>query len=311
LLGLNANWQMTSNTELNFPALPSGTYQIQIQAVNRFGIKSELISIPFVVETPFWKSWWFLSLAIAVIIFITATIVQRRNAISKRKIEQQLEVEMKLASLEQQALQAQMNPHFIFNCLNSIQQFFLTNDGEKANKFLSIFAALVRETLHFSSQKSISVSEEVNYLSRYLEMEKMRFGDHFVHRIYVDPLLQTNFVEIPALLLQPFVENAIRHGVRHKRDGIGQVTISFLVKGDDLHCIVADNGVGREKSKAMQGRQPVEYQSRGIELGQRRVEALNKALNKSIKIEILDLKGGTGLALGTEVHLIIPLNYGS
>lgn len=311
ILGLNTNWQITRNTELNFPALPSGAYKIQLQAVNRFGIKSELISIPFVAETPFWNSWWFLSLVIATIVIITATIVQRRSAISKRKIEQQLEVEMKLASLEQQALQAQMNPHFIFNCLNSIQHFFLTNDGEKANKFLSIFAALVRETLHFSSQKSISVSEEVNYLSRYLEMEKMRFGDKFVHRIYVDPLLQTNFVEIPALLLQPYVENAIRHGVRHKRDGIGHVQISFLIKGDDLHCIVADNGVGREKTKAMQGRQPVEYQSRGIELGQKRVEALNKALHQSIKIEILDLKDATGLALGTEIHLVIPLTYGS
>jgi LytS/YehU family sensor histidine kinase len=200
-----------------------------------------------------------------------------------------------------------MNPHFIFNCLNSIQQYFLTNDGAKANKFLSMFAALVRETLHFSSQKSIRVSDEVRYLSRYLEMEKMRFGDHFVYEINVDSTLPINFVEIPALMLQPYVENAIRHGVRHRKSGNGRIQISFEMKGEELHCIVADNGIGREKSRAMRGRQPVEYQSRGMELGQKRIEALNKLYHREIKVEIKDLANDQGAALGTEVHLIIPV----
>lgn len=305
--GLNEKWQITRNQNLEFPALPPGAYELHLQAVNRFGVKSSVLKLNFVVSTPFWQTWWFILIAILFATSVTLYFISRRNENLRHKYEQQLEVEKRLADLEQQALQAQMNPHFIFNCLNSIQQYFLTNDGEKANKFLSMFAALVRETLHFSSQKSIRVSDEVRYLTRYLEMEKMRFGDHFIYEIEVDPELQTNFVEIPALMLQPYVENAIRHGVRHRKNGSGKIKISFVIKGEELYCIVADNGVGREKSKAMRGRQPVEYQSRGMELGQKRIEALNKVFQRAIKVEIKDLKDSQGAALGTEVHLIIPI----
>ncbi|HSR38781.1 MAG TPA: histidine kinase, partial [Phnomibacter sp.] len=307
LQGLNEKWQVTRNQNLEFTALPPGEYTLELQAVNRFGVKSAMIPLTFVIDTPFWRTWWFITLAVLAAVFVTVYLLNRRNEKQRQRLEQKMEVEKKLAELEQQALQAQMNPHFIFNCLNSIQQYFLTNDGAKANKFLSMFAALVRETLHFSSQKSIRVSDEVQYLSRYLEMEKMRFGDHFVYEIKVDPNIPINFVEIPALMLQPYVENAIRHGVRHRKSGDGRIQISFEIKGEELHCIVADNGIGREKSRAMRGRQPVEYQSRGMELGQKRIEALNKLYQREIKVEIKDLKDDQGVALGTEVHLIIPV----
>jgi hypothetical protein len=307
LKGLNEEWQVTRNQNLEFTALPPGEYTLELQAVNRFGVKSAMIPLTFVIDTPFWRTWWFITLAALVAVFATVYLLNRRNEKQKQRLEQKMEIEKKLAELEQQALQAQMNPHFIFNCLNSIQQYFLTNDGAKANKFLSMFAALVRETLHFSSQKSIRVSDEVRYISRYLEMEKMRFGDHFVYEINVDTNLPINFVEIPALLLQPYVENAIRHGVRHRKAGDGIVHISFEMKGEEFHCIIGDNGIGREKSRAMRGRQPVEYQSRGMELGQKRIEALNKVYQREIKVEIKDLKDDQGSALGTEVHLIIPV----
>jgi ligand-binding sensor domain-containing protein len=307
LKGLNDNWQVTRNQNLEFPALPPGEYTLELQAINRFGIRSDMLPLTFVVAAPFWRTWWFITLAALTVAVVTAFLLNRRNKKQNQRLEQKMEVEKKLAELEQQALQAQMNPHFIFNCLNSIQQYFLTNDGEKANKFLSMFAALVRETLHFSSQKSIRVSDEVRYLSRYLEMERMRFGDHFVYAINVASDLPANFVEIPALLLQPYVENAIRHGVRHRKGGSGIINISFVLEGDELHCIVADNGIGRDRSMSMKGRQPVEYQSRGMELGQKRIEALNKVSQRIIKIEIIDIKDDQGVALGTEVHLKIPV----
>jgi LytS/YehU family sensor histidine kinase len=304
---LNKKWQVTRNQNLEFPALPPGEYTLELQAINRFGVKSQLIPISFVVEAPFWGTWWFSTLFLSLAGAAVFLILNHRNQKEKERLEQKMEIEKKWAELEQQALQAQMNPHFIFNCLNSIQQYFLTNDGEKANKFLSMFAALVRETLHFSSQKSIRVSDEVRYLSRYLELEKMRFGDHFVYEIFVDPKLPSNFIEIPALMLQPYVENAIRHGVRHRASGTGFIRISFVMKDEELHCIVADNGIGRDKSKQLKGRQPVEYQSRGMELGQKRIEALNKLFQREIQVKIYDKKDAQGLALGTEVQLIIPV----
>ncbi|MCU0394675.1 MAG: histidine kinase, partial [Chitinophagaceae bacterium] len=305
--GLQDEWEVRNTATVEYPSLPPGDYMFEIFAVNRFGVRSNLISVPVVVATPFWQTPWLFVLAGLAVALISGAWFRVQNAAQQKKIEEKAAVEKRLAELEQQALQAQMNPHFIFNSLNSIQQFFLSNDGIKANKFLSMFATLVRETLHFSEKKTIRVADELRYLKRYLELEQMRFGNQFDYDLQVGTDVTPDFAEIPALLLQPYVENAIRHGIRHKTDGKGHILIRFETAGNILRCIVRDNGVGRAKTLAMKGKQPIEYQSKGMELGQKRIEALNKLSEQQIAITVSDLHTPDGTPSGTEVVIQIPL----
>lgn len=307
LNGLDESWKTTSENQLNFPVLPAGDYVFEIYAINKFGVSSDVQKVPFSIVTPFWQSpLFFVLMGIAIILF-TVWVVNIKNRTAHLNLQHENEVQKKLNALEQQALQAQMNPHFIFNCLNSIQHFFLTNDGHKANRYLSLFATLVRETLYFSSRQAIKVAEEVQYLKQYLEMEQMRFGEKFSYSMHIDSSVETDFIEMPALLLQPYVENAIRHGIRHKVEGIGKLDVSFKAVNELLYCSVLDNGIGRQKSEEIKGRQHIEYQSRGMELGQKRIELWNGLYpEKQIQIEVIDLKDQLGNAIGTEV--IIKLN---
>lgn len=307
--GLDDEWKMTKENSVNFPSLPSGEYVFEVYAINKFGVQSETKAVSFSIATPFWKTPLFIVLVAITLLSLTGWLVNERNKAESKRLQRENEMQRKLALLEQQALQAQMNPHFIFNCLNSIQHYFLNNDSQKANRYLTLFASLVRETLYFSGRQSVRISEEVNYLKRYLEMEQMRFGEHFVYSIYVDPDLQADFIEMPALLLQPYIENAIRHGIRHKSEGVGKLELSFILENDYLCCSIKDNGIGRLKSEAMKGRQHIEYQSKGMELGQKRVDILNEISGgKPIEIQVIDETDANGNAAGTTVIIKMPLN---
>ncbi|QGW28661.1 sensor histidine kinase [Phnomibacter ginsenosidimutans] len=307
--GLDEDWKMTNENSINFPSLPSGDYVFEVYAINKFGVKSETKAVSFSIATPFWKTPLFIVVVAITLLTLTGWLVNERNKSENKRLQRENEMQRKLALLEQQALQAQMNPHFIFNCLNSIQHYFLNNDSQKANRYLTLFASLVRETLYFSGRQSVRISEEVNYLKRYLEMEQMRFGEHFVYSIYVDPDLQADFIEMPALLLQPYIENAIRHGIRHKSEGVGKLELSFILENDYLCCSIKDNGIGRLKSEAMKGRQHIEYQSKGMELGQKRVDILNEISGgKPIEIQVIDETDTNGNATGTTVIIKMPMN---
>ena len=307
--GLDEDWKMTNENSINFPSLPSGDYVFEVYAINKFGVKSETKAVSFSIATPFWKTPLFIVVVAITLLTLTGWLVNERNKSENKRLQMENEMQRKLALLEQQALQAQMNPHFIFNCLNSIQHYFLNNDSQKANRYLTLFASLVRETLYFSGRQSVRISEEVNYLKRYLEMEQMRFGEHFVYSVYVDPDLQADFIEMPALLLQPYIENAIRHGIRHKSEGVGKLDLAFQLENDYLCCSIKDNGIGRSKSEAMKGRQHIEYQSKGMELGQKRVDILNEISGgKPIEIQVIDETDTNGNATGTTVIIKMPLN---
>lgn len=305
--GLDKEWKETRQTNLNYSSLASGDYELQLYAVNKFGIKSETIKISFFISTPFWKTWWFYTIIFITAILITVWLVNRRNKGVRLKLEEKNNFQKQFAVLEQQALQAQMNPHFIFNCLNSIQQYILTNDKEKANQYLTGFATLIRQTLDNSGKKTITVAEEVQYLSHYLEMEEMRFNDNFNYSITVDDDIQADYIEMPAMLLQPYVENSLRHGLRYKEEGYGKLDIAFLKSGEILQCIVADNGIGRDKAAYYKSKQHIEYQSKGMSLTQKRIDLLNQANENKILVEIIDLKNQSGQAIGTKVIINIPI----
>jgi len=307
LRGLNNEWKQTQENSLEFNPLPPGDYKFELYAINKYGVKSKMFEYDFSVTTPFWKTTWFYLVLLTIIFSLIIFFVNRRNKQKTLRLEQTNRFQKQFAALEQQALQSQMNPHFIFNCLNSIQQYILTNDTEKTNLYLTKFSSLIRQTLDISAQKQISVAEEISYLKKYLDMELMRFGDSFEYGIRTENIADPASMHIPALLLQPFVENSIRHGIRFKEDGKGKIDIVFSLQDNTLFCQIKDNGIGREKALVFKSRQHIEYQSRGIALTTKRINLLNSVNEKKISIAIIDLKDDNNNATGTSIEITMPI----
>lgn len=208
-------------------------------------------------------------------------------------------VEMQLA-----ALRSQMNPHFIFNALNSIKKFILTNDAGNADVYLGKFARLMRFILNTSRETNISLQKEIEMLTLYLELEKLRFGSKLSYLIDVDPTLEKDSVYIPTMIIQPFVENAMLHGIMHKESD-GEIIISFKNHGDYLEINIKDNGVGRKITGEMLLNKNEHHSSLGIELTTKRLLALKTQPEMNSGIEILDLEED-GIATGTLVKIVVP-----
>jgi ligand-binding sensor domain-containing protein len=307
LVGLDSGWNSTTNTFVNFPTLPDGEYTLLIRAVNKFGVESETKSIRIIITPPWWQTWWFISLAGIAFATIVFFIYRRNIDAIKRREKIKRSNETRLAALEQQALQAQMNPHFIFNCLNSIQAFILDFDAEGANQYLTAFASMIRQTLDISSHPLISVADEVRYLDTYLQLEKLRFREKFNYRIQVAEEIDTFGTWIPGMLLQPFIENALRHGIQHRTDNEGMIVLE--IKPEEkagIACMISDNGIGRKRAEEIKSRQHIEYQSKGTFISQKRVNAINSQFNTTIRIETEDIVDEEGSIEGTVVKIIIP-----
>jgi LytS/YehU family sensor histidine kinase len=201
-----------------------------------------------------------------------------------------------------QALKAQINPHFIFNCLNSIKGFIYDKDYKQADRYLDRFAELMRSTIDNSDASIISLKDEMHYLDNYLQLEKLRFEDKFEYRINTYISVDIEKVFVPAMLLQPYVENAIRHGMRSLENRQGQINITAKIENNVLVCAIDDNGIGREKAAVLKSRMHIEYQSKGMNISKRRAELYN------IEQEIIDKKDENGNAAGTTIIVKIPLD---
>lgn len=306
LKGLRDNWDSTRQNQLSYPSLPPGRYQLELVAINKFGVVSNALVIPILIATPFWQTWWFMGLMVVLTIISTALLVSWRFSIVRRREKEKVSLQQKITELEQLALLAQMNPHFIFNCLNSIQSFIINNDLAATNQYLTEFAHLIRQTMDGAEKGVISIANEVKYLTRYIELEKMRFGQSFDHRIVVDEQIDKDHVFLPSLLLQPYVENSLRHGIRHKKDGKGFIEIRFRQSGNRLLCIVEDNGIGRETARQFRSKVPMEYQSKGMTLAAERIKALNRQYAEAAGIAIIDKADGEQKPTGTRVVLSFP-----
>jgi ligand-binding sensor domain-containing protein len=308
LLGLDTSWKRTRESFLEYPTLPSGDYELQLQATNRFGVDSRPLSIRFTVATPFWKTVWFNATVLLLFLFATWLFVTLRIKQIRQRQARQNELTRRMTETEHMALQAQMNPHFIFNCLNSIQQYIFDQDTFNANKYITGFAKLIRATLHNSSKTFISLSEEVSYLSTYLSLEKIRFKDKMDYRIEVDQALQGQLeaIQIPPMLIQPYVENSLRHGLRHRSGNGGSILIKVLQEGDKIAFVIEDNGIGRERAARYKTREHIEYQSKGMSLTADRIRLINSVNQESIGVEVVDLKNGQNEAGGTRVIIRFP-----
>lgn len=301
ILGLDTSWQYISEPLLNLISLPSGAYTVQIQAIHPSGYQSPIIEKKFRVQKAIFEYWWF----IALVLLFSLSIIWFAMKIWIRKIrgkeEKQRSIHYKMIELEQMALRAQMNPHFIFNCLNSIQNYVLKQDVSGANYYLSRFAGLVRETLDNAPKVHISLQEELSYLQHYIELERLQVNEPFQYTISIDPQINQSKTLFPNMILQPLVENAIKHGLCHASDpGILSINIHRAASGL-LVCTIEDNGPGIDSRKKAST-----HQSKGLSLIYQRIETLNLINRKSGEIRLLieDLKKEH--TQGTRVTVWLP-----
>lgn len=307
LTGLDTSWRTTRETFLSYPTLPWGNYQLELQAVNKFGVASRTIEIPFVVEKRWWEKSWFVLTAVTAAIFGVWLWTNFRIRRIQEREREKLMVNKRINELEQLALRAQMNPHFIFNTLNSIQHYVMDKDIAGANKFIATFSRLIRQTMYFSSKSYITLSEEMAYLGTYLELEKDRLEGKFNYSIQVEPGLKVSEYNIPPMILQPYVENSVRHGIRYRKDNEGHISIHINTHHDRLKLVVEDNGVGRQTAGLFNSKHPIEYQSKGMSLTADRIAMLNRDNQEKITIQIDDLKDATGKATGTRITVEFPI----
>jgi len=296
LEGIDKEWQRNSykNNNIQYKTLPPGSYTFRVKSVCR-DIESEQISYSFTISLPFWKTWWFY-ISVTLLIFAVVLLLFRRE-MNKQKKKLQLKNELNASKLI--AIQSQMNPHFIFNAINSIQDLILKGDIDNSYRYIIKFSKLVRQTLNFSDKEFIPIEDELDLLGIYLELEKLRFKDDFQYDINCE----LTDVKVPPMLVQPFVENAIKHGLLH-REGAKKLSITFT-KEHFLQCTVIDNGIGRKKAQEIKDRQRKGYQSFSVSATQSRFEIMKTHYDQDLGVEFVDLEDGLE-AIGTKVIIKIP-----
>lgn len=307
LEGIDEEWQSTKETRIHYPFLPSGDYKFHLRAKDINGVpSSDNINLTITVEQYWYKTIWFIVLAIVgSIAAITGFLVVRFNRLRERERER-TEMNNRIAELRLNALQSQMNPHFVFNVLNSIQDCFVSNNVLEANRYMTDFSKLMRLFLESSDDKVISLTKEIKLLSYYIELERMRLDRKFEFDFQVEDDLDPDEYRIPTMILQPIVENAILHGLRYK-DGDGKLTISFQLLEDETLLIgIEDNGVGRKKAAEINTARRKDHVSKAANIIEERINIINSSSTDNIELNYIDLEDESG-ALGTRVELKMNL----
>lgn len=301
--GIDTSWiKLPGSIELiEIKNIPSGNFQIELKAVDYNGIHFEnTIMLSGFSNPPYWKSWWFITIVVlllGVIIFIVV-----KNIIAN--IRKQEKGRTQLVNSQLTALKAQMNPHFMYNTLNSIQALILKQDIKSSNLYLSKFSHLMRKVLDVSGAEEITLMEETEILELYLSLEKLRFGKEFTYQLTIASELSAYSTYLPPLILQPFVENAIKHGLLHKK-GEKFLEVSMKKEGEYLVCRIKDNGIGREHSEEIKKRQTKKHRSFSTDATKKRLDLLNRINHKKIELIITDLYDDEQQSVGTEVILKI------
>ena len=303
----NSGWINLNENTLNLQ-LSTGTHKLKVRSVDINGkISSKILNIAFDIEVPFWQKIWFW---IACGILIQILLYFLISHYLKRKREQMLAQKIagvQTAALEQQAFTSLMNPHFMFNALNSIQHYINVQDRKNANRYLSDFASLIRKNFDAAQQSFIPLEEEIENIKIYLNLEQMRFNDKFDYSIEIDEDLDPEDWMIPTMVLQPLLENALLHGIMPSAVH-GEITVRFQPQEQDLLIVITDNGIGMANSIALKGKDT--HKSRGMELIKKRIKALTNFGTKPMSI-IIETASEHIQNPGTKIILFIPFTlYG-
>ncbi|MFN8274288.1 MAG: histidine kinase [Flavobacteriaceae bacterium] len=310
--GQSDRWYESRESQINYKSLAPNHYTFSVYCVDGYGVKSKIQTIYFEIETPFWQETWFsllciLLISLMVYSFVNYRLSQQQKTFESEKAAIQLErdkanLEKQMTELEQKALRLQMNPHFIFNALNTIKGYYSEGDVVNASTYISKFSRLLRMLLE-NTDPTLSLASEIEMLQLYLELTKIRYKNKFEYEIIVDPKLNRNDTAIPTLLLQPIVENAIIHGLAPKNDPGGMLSVRFELEKNMLKCSVQDNGIGRKASEKMQTHR--DHESKALEITSERIKLFDQQNGQS-GIEIIDLETHQKPS-GTLVIVTIPI----
>ncbi len=313
LEGYDETWSsLSSERTAIYRRLPPGEYTFKVKAKNSAGEWSAPTIFKFTIKPPFWQTMWFLALCVIGFVCLVIAIVIWRKAVSNRKREtEQLKYRNKLLALEHQSLNASLNRHFIFNALNSIQYYINRQDRISANKYLSSFAKLIRKNLDSASSGGnyVTLAEEIDRIELYLSLEHMRFANKFEYSIDYRQKIDLESIMVPAMMLQPFIENSIWHGIL-PLEKPGKISLILdRNKNGDIHFEISDNGIGIDKSLENKLKNGGTHDSKGMKITSGRIQLLKTITQKNISLkgpfQIVDEHGNS---CGTKVEITIPIN---
>jgi ligand-binding sensor domain-containing protein/sensor histidine kinase YesM len=305
------NYTNASRRFADYTAVAPGKYIFRLKGSNNDGLWNEQgIKIYIHISTPWYKTIWFYLLLFVMLVslFVGLLLWRIKRIRKKHEVERRmLEIQKQLFELEQKSLRLQMNPHFLFNSLNSIQSFVIEKDTDKAIYYLSRFSQLMRLILVNSQQTFVVLQQELKVIKLYLDLERLRFDNVFNYKIVLDEEIDDEFTAIPPMIIQPYIENAIIHGLIHKKEQ-GELLIELKLMDDYILCIIQDNGIGRKAALAIRDESGIKHKSSGMLITQERLEILNRKNKDQLTVKIIDLVKEDGTAAGTRIELMIVYN---
>jgi sensor histidine kinase YesM len=289
LEGFDDKWVNAGKDNIaTYTKIPPGHYTLKINATNTAGEWSNYVkTLSVIITPPFWQTWWFIGLLILSAAVVAWFLIQTRINHIKKDERQKIKFEHEASELKAQALRAQMNPHFIFNCLNSIKALIQEERNKEAVIYLTTFSKLIRNQLN-NAEQEISLHDELETCKLYAQLETLRFGDKIVIEFKIDKNVDTYSLKVPPLLLQPFIENAIWHGVLPKQRG--KVTVLVEQENGSINCTIDDDGIGREMAMNNKLQASSTYESKGMGLVKNRLALYNNLSANRGSIEVIDKK---------------------
>ena len=307
--GRPARWKEAGTDNFaNFLNVAPGDYSFRVRTANSDGVWGEKEAVlRIVIYPPWWQTWTFRISLLGLLLGLSWALNRRQIRRTENREKEKSQIRQQLADLEMKALRAQMNPHFVFNALNSVQNFILKNDTREASKYLTKFARLMRLILENSESPMVQLGREIELLRYYTELEQLRFNNRFSFDFQIDSSLNVEQISIPGMLIQPHIENAIWHGLMHKTEP-GHLWVRFIqADAKTLVCEIQDDGVGRVQAAAMEQNRPKNHRSTGLANIQTRLDLLNAQLSEDIRLDFEDLYQADGQASGTKVVVRMPL----
>lgn len=307
--GNEPQWKNTGTDNFaNFLNLAPGQYDFRARTANSdgvWGLSEARLSIS--IRPSWWQTWVFRVFLISALCCLAWVSYRWQIRRVENRAKEQTQMRQQLADLEMKALRSQMNPHFVFNALNSIQDFVLSNDTREASRYLTKFARLMRLILENSESPIVPLDREIELLRYYTELESLRFDHRFSFSFHIDPDLNPAVVQIPGMLIQPHIENAIWHGLMHKKER-GQLWVRFLkLDNKTIVCEIEDDGVGRAQAANLEKNRPTKHRSTGLSNIKSRLDLLKTQMGSDIPLHFEDLYTPDGSPSGTKVTVQIPL----
>lgn len=303
LKGVDKTWNYSTLTEVRYSTLLPGKYVFTVLAINNSGVPSAIpVKIKIIISNPYWRTIWFWAVILISFFMFIILVILRGYHYRMGNLKKESFLKQEMNKYRQKALSAHMNPHFLYNSINSAQFFILNNNPVKASDYLSSLGCLMRIVLHNSMQETISLHEELDALFQYVEMEQLRFGNRFKFTKELSGDLNLHHINVPPLILQPYVENAIHHGLRAKE---GEQILKLNIRSsNDIVIIIEDNGIGRDATFNANSLKYNQHRSLGTEITKHRLAILEEIHSTKMTVSIEDLYDGD-IPVGTRVTLTI------